>query len=191
MTQEERKQQILGFVKTSGLTMTAEFVPLSQYDPELWSKISKAGTIKSSDLTSAGLHWKVTLIGRAGSYSTTFHCGITHAPSYKRSGGYTTDELDNLLFELNTGHVRKGPSYMSMKGAPIPAPHVADVMYCLVNDADALDYSFEDWASNYGYDPDSRRAEKCYQACIECGLQLRRLIGDERLGMLREMLHDY
>lgn len=46
-------------------------------------------------------------------------------------------------------------------------PTAYDVLCSLVMDACSIEDSrgFEDWASNLGYDPDSRKAEKIYQQC--------------------------
>lgn len=65
-------------------------------------------------------------------------------------------------------------------------PTLAAVLEALVTDAasfdDAIDY--EDWASNFGYDPDSRHGEKIYNACGEQSRGLRRLLGAYAHGEL-------
>jgi hypothetical protein len=57
-------------------------------------------------------------------------------------------------------------------------PTAADVLSCLVADADALDYSFEEWCGDFGYDTDSRTAEKTYKACCKSGMKTRRFLGE-------------
>lgn len=57
-------------------------------------------------------------------------------------------------------------------------PTAADVLSCLVSDADALDYSFEEWCGNFGYDTDSRTAEKTYKACCKSGMKTRKFLGE-------------
>ncbi len=60
------------------------------------------------------------------------------------------------------------------------SPTAADVLNCLASDADVEQAeSFEEWASNLGYDADSRRAEKIYQFCVKQTKALRMLLGDE------------
>jgi hypothetical protein len=77
-------------------------------------------------------------------------------------------------------------------GARVKAPDIRDVLYSLSMDADVLESaSFEDWASNFGYDADSRKAEGIYQACLKIALQLRQLVGDAGLAQLREAFQDY
>jgi len=58
-------------------------------------------------------------------------------------------------------------SFYKGVGLPDTPPTALEVLECLVSDAagyrDAT--GFEDWAENYGYDTDSRAAEKTYKAC--------------------------
>ena len=60
-------------------------------------------------------------------------------------------------------------------------PDIGDVLYCLLSDATGYENSrdFEDWASQFGFDPDSRRAYSIYQAVKRQSKRLRRLLGDE------------
>jgi hypothetical protein len=59
-------------------------------------------------------------------------------------------------------------------------------------DAGALEYGgFEGWASEYGYDTDSRSAEATYLACLDIGLKLRASIGEAGLDQLRDLFADY
>lgn len=77
-------------------------------------------------------------------------------------------------------------------GQFLTAPKITDVLYSLVSDSDVLNYSdFEDWASDFGYDHDSRSAEKVYQACLKTALQLRNMLGDATLQQLNELFQDY
>ena len=58
-------------------------------------------------------------------------------------------------------------------------PTVADVLNSLVTDARDADEPFDDWCAIYGYDSDSRRAERIYKAVQRQTRQLRRLLGDD------------
>ncbi len=57
-------------------------------------------------------------------------------------------------------------------------PSAADVLYSLACDADACEMDFEEWCSEIGADPDSRKAEKTYRACQKSGFAVKRLLGD-------------
>ena len=66
------------------------------------------------------------------------------------------------------------------------------VVWSLLNDARAIDYAcFEDWADDYGYDSDSRKAEKIYNDCLAIGLKLRAGLGENLMEKLRDTLLDY
>ena len=60
-------------------------------------------------------------------------------------------------------------------------PTVEAVMESLASDAATLDNAqdFEEWASELGYDPDSRKAEKIYNAVVEQTDALKSLLGDD------------
>lgn len=58
-------------------------------------------------------------------------------------------------------------------------PTAEGVLDCLLSDAQAGNESFEGWCSNFGYDTDSRKAEKTYKACIKTAKRLRKLLGSD------------
>ena len=59
-------------------------------------------------------------------------------------------------------------------------------------DADVLDYpTFEEWADTFGYDCDSRSAEKTYRDCLEIALKMRAIFGEADLTKLRDTFQDY
>ena len=51
--------------------------------------------------------------------------------------------------------------------------------------------SFEDWASEYGYDSDSRKAEAVYRACDNIGRTLAQKLTKEEIDILRELFANY
>ena len=57
-------------------------------------------------------------------------------------------------------------------------PTAADVLSCLVSDAHCGATSFEDFCSDFGYNVDSRRAEKTWRACAKMALRVRKFLGD-------------
>ncbi len=75
-------------------------------------------------------------------------------------------------YKAGTGHdPRKGPT-------------VEEVVDSLVSDADSTDRSFEEWASDFGLDPDSRSAERTYNECRKVARGLERLFGVDKLAEL-------
>jgi len=64
-------------------------------------------------------------------------------------------------------------------------PEVQDVLDCLLSDSDVLDREFEDWASDLGYDSDSRKAERIYKACLKSSGKLKAFLGEELFEQMR------
>lgn len=60
-------------------------------------------------------------------------------------------------------------------------PDAESVLDCIASDAAGLDNarSFEVWCAEYGYDTDSRAAEKTYKTIEKQVAQLREFIGDD------------
>lgn len=76
----------------------------------------------------------------------------------------------------------------SMGSAHTGMPKETDVFNCLLMDtADWLEDGFENWAEMLGYDSDSRKAEKIYNACKETAYGLARLFKPSELSDLREL----
>jgi hypothetical protein len=68
----------------------------------------------------------------------------------------------------------------SMGPALSHEPTAREVLSCLIDDAASAEYarSFEEWADELGFDPDSRKAERTYRAVERQSAQLRRFLGD-------------
>lgn len=54
-----------------------------------------------------------------------------------------------------------------------------EVLECIASEVFAVENArdFTDWCAEYGYDPDSRRAERIWKACQRQAKQLRTLLG--------------
>ena len=71
-------------------------------------------------------------------------------------------------------------TYFSMGyGHSGKAPKAKDVLDCLASDASGTENSFEDWCSEYGYESDSRKAERIYKACEHSAKRLKAFLGEE------------
>lgn len=175
-------------VDALGLEYRAEFVPFSK------SRNAKAKPTKPSDYS---LNWRVTISKGARSLTTDYMQGIGHIPGHKQNTRYTTDEWEALKYACENGkttRLRCGamPSFPSIGAKPIPAPALHDVLYSLSMDASALDSpTYEDWAAEFGYEADSRSGEKIYRECLRLALELRAMIGERRLAVLRDAAQDY
>ena len=88
-------------------------------------------------------------------------------------------------FECTITQVGKGYSepltvYFSQGSAHTKPPTLVNVLDCLASDASGIDNArtFEDWANDYGYDTDSRKAEATYRTICAQAQELKRLLGD-------------
>jgi len=138
------------------------------------------------------LKWEYTLLRRNKTVCTgTYAAGIGHAPSYAPRmsfGKVSILDLEALRFEAGHGltYAPKGQRYAGSMKPILPDP--AYVMSSLLSDASAIDYvDFEEWASTYGMNPDSRKAETIYRACLKTALALRAHLGEPRLTEMREV----
>lgn len=127
-------------------------------------------------------------------YAFDYSQGIGHLRGYQYTnarhvGYWKSIEGDARLRHVCEGGIDKGPSGGIGPG-PLSAiePTLADALGALLLDGSAIDCcSFEDWADQYGYDHDSRKAEASYRACLETGLKLRKAIGDETFRRFQEL----
>lgn len=175
MTAKEKIEQAASEL---GLTMGAKFIP--------WSNSRNAGEKQPS------LNWSVT-IKRAGRdvLTTDYMAGCGHCPSYKQ-GNSNACRAMAVNAECETGFAHSIESMSPKKTNKPILPDLADVLHSLASDASVIDCgSFEEWASEFDYDTDSRKAEAAYRACLEIALKLRAAIGDDGLTKLREACQDY
>lgn len=88
------------------------------------------------------------------------------------------------VFSKGLGHVVKARRSWE-KDKPIP-PAVDEVLDCIASDSSSIENArgFEDWASDFGYDPDSKKAEAIFRACFDASKQLKAFLGDERYNEL-------
>lgn len=80
---------------------------------------------------------------------------------------YTTRAM-TVYFSQGYGHNGKSPK-------------VDSVLDCLASDAAGVENArnFEDWCSEYGYDADSRKAEKTFKTCEHQAKRLRSFLGED------------
>jgi hypothetical protein len=155
----------MDILKTLGITIDAAFI---QHD-------TPAGE-------SPTLRWRVS-VRRNGRefHATDYSAGCAHAPEYKKAKALTAA----VKAECETGIV------YGTRTIPVPPPAVADVISSLLLDASGTDERFEDWAGNYGFDPDSRTAERMYRDCQETAAALRRTFTADELAEMEAAFADY
>lgn len=115
--------------------------------------------------------------------TTQYKLGVGHVDPKKAriaSWGLTVDE--HQLFEhwqSNPRTVFRDKELWANTAAKIAkaqkvVPNPPDVLHSLLSDGQAFFSAmrFEDWAAEYGYSPDSRKAEEIYRACDDIGRKL-------------------
>ena len=130
---------------------------------------------------------------------TTIHCGTDKPcpwPSrdpYADPIGYTITlryqgrQFTTPFWTSNSAHLSVFGTCVLLypPGSAHAWPSTSDVVNCLISDCSMLaSYgdnppSFEEWAADYGYDSESRSAEKTYRDVIAQGERVRRLLGDD------------
>jgi hypothetical protein len=175
-----------------GLEVRSVFVPWSK------SRNFKEG-VKVGERT---LNWKISVVQWRGDRERVvlsgvdYSAGIAHCPAYKKYGYERVLAMDGATaIEYETEHGRRSFRIDSLghaSGAVALLPDPCDVLSSLALDSDAIDYpTFEEWADNSGYDPDSRKGEAIYRQCLETALNLRAGLGEEGLRKLWEAAQDY
>lgn len=164
-----------------GLTVVITFVPFSQ------SRSAKP----KPNFHDLQVNWRVTILrNHEFVLSTDYSTGIGHVPGY-------TQGLRDSLYNFNAmwNSVEEGVGFAPerpFRNKKIPPPTIDDVLYSLVLDSDAVDHAnFESWASDFGYETDSRAAEAIYKTCLDIGLKLRAAVGSKDLAKLQEVFQDY
>ncbi len=100
-----------------------------------------------------------------------------HALDWKNA-----DHWEVVLHITGKGKEPEFITYYSMgKGHKGKRPTMAQVLDTIASDAAGYEDSgsFEEWAMNYGYNPDSRQAERTYRLVEQQSRELRRFLGKE------------
>jgi len=173
-------------IEALGLTVESVFVPFSQS--------------RNKGEKHPSLNWRVTILHNGREILTTdYSAGSAHCPSYKHNDRAETHHM--IAWECENGFKASGvrwgsrpEAYGATRGNVAQAikPDSLAVLASLAMDSDVLEArGFEDWASNFGYDTDSRKAESIYRTCLEIALKLRHALGDSGLQTLRTAFEGY
>lgn len=164
-----------------GVEVTSQFVPWSQ---------SRNKAEKHPNL-----NWIVT-VSKDGRdiLATDYSAGVAHAPSYKKFGASSLVGEEAVRKECETGRISRvldSGFVQTLANKSLPPPDAKDVLSCLILDASVLNNaSFEDWASEYGYNKDSRSAEEIYRTCLDTALKLKNGLGESVFAQMQEAFRD-
>lgn len=163
-----------------GLEYSAVFVPFSHS--------------RNATDTDPSLNWKVTVSAGRQTITTDYMQGIGHLPEFTHKKETAGDRAYYRECAEAGRYCPKRKQWGSVRPMieAIPAPSLKDVMYSLIGDSDVLEFAcWADWADEFGYDEDSRKAEAIYQDCMKIALVLRAMLGNARLELLRKAFQDY
>ena len=125
--------------------------------------------------------WRVTLTRDGRKHEFDYHAGFAHCKRAKLglAGAIKIDASNKQLVRALVPHGRVTVS--DVEGYIVPtAPSLQDVLQCLQSDARSGEHMlFEDFASDFGYDTDSRKAEKIWRACQETRGRLMKFLGND------------
>jgi hypothetical protein len=101
--------------------------------------------------------------------------------------------VEHFEFRTGTG-LRKANKHrkdsMFYREVPV-APTAASVLYSLTLDSSAVGISFASWCGEFGYDTDSREAERIYRACQDNADKLARILSSTEQSHIANLLLDY
>ena len=181
------KEKLDSFIKENNLSLTTKFVPFS---------ISR-----NAEEDHKTLNWKVTLTNGKQKLTVDYQKGIAHLPypqtTYLKP--YQKKVIEKIIDESVESGIAKqvvlteNDVNVGFKKVIFPTPDLPEILQCLVNDSNVKDYvSFEEWAPEFGYDPDSRKAEKVYNECKKITGEFLKIIGGvDKIDYLQEVLSEY
>jgi len=186
METKEIKQAVETLLSANNIVVKSVFVPFSQS--------------RNKNEKTPCFNYLVTVSKNGVDYLTTdYSMGCAHSPSYKKINTRKLNgakhikqecELGYQLDEQPSGHLI--PAKNQDRSKKFITPDTTDVMYSLLIDSDVIEYSdFESWASEFGYDSDSRAAEKIYRQCLKTALKLRQFLPDSIREELQELYQGY
>lgn len=168
---------------------------------ELKSKFVPFSVSRNSEEDHKSLNWKVTLSNGKKDITFDYSKGVGHLP-YPQTVFNVNNYQKRMINEaidsaVETGIARKlviiDKDVKFLAGnAQFPHPTMQEVLYSLCSDSDVRHYlTYEQWAQDFGYDLDSRKGEKVYEACRKQTADFMNVVGSEaNLDKLREILYE-
>jgi hypothetical protein len=115
-------------------------------------------------------------------FITEQHIGMAVERANNNPNMDDSADMSHWLCRFNHPDGRQMRVHFSMgSGHAGKAPRADEVLDCLASDAAGVSnaQSFDDWCAEYGYDTDSPKAEKIYNACHEQAADLETFLGSD------------
>lgn len=176
MITADYQEQALDFLTKTGTELEIRLAP-NQHCPG-WGECGQFKVLSKPSIYaphSHGFEYIVT-ISRPGRKSYTFSFWSSINDSYSSAA-------KKMQSWLGTSHLIDDK--LAMRSAIKPSAY--DILACISGDINAHDMSLEKFCDNYGYDYDSRKAEKTYNAVCDQSRALSRLFTSEELEKLQEI----
>ncbi len=173
MTTEEARETVQAFADRIGVTMTATRIP----------RRPDAATRDDPKWDATAGHWQCVLSAHGRSMPVTFSKGSACFDKARTFGHRKMKPIRFMDRPKCDGCFKAWPCdgiiTSSAASAQPEPPALAEVLDCLASDSESYDSArtFEEWAGDYGYDTDSRRAERMYREISEQAHALRLLLG--------------
>lgn len=171
-------EKLKNYIKKCGLTLEAEFIPQSKS--------------RNANEKNPSVNWKLTLKKDDHSFTFDYMEGIGHFVKQQLYKALANVEKHIAEFGSSFGldsYLRKdltkrcGPHRYG-KATP---PQLIDILYSLSIDSDAINYTFQNWCSEFGYSDDSISAKNVYDQCVQTAINLKQFVD---LDELREMYYE-
>jgi len=173
-----------GFPMNTETTTMAEFIEAHGLTMEV---VPAAANPNLADSEWEADHWSVTIKGSRGSITLPYSMGIGHRVWAKNArdafhyGNFPGVQAHSVKPGERVPHMRP-IVWENLKPYTRPTPpDLACVLDSLASDASSYENArnFDEWASEYGYDTDSRKAEKTYRSVGDQAKELLHLLGRE------------
>jgi hypothetical protein len=168
------EERALDACRSIGLNVESQFIPFS----------SSRNNMDEEPC----LNWLVTLkLSGLDILTTTYQAGLWHCPAYRDPTLGTAEKKRAIAQQCETGRFGNlGRPGLSIK------PDSLDVIWSLVSECSVLGYGgFEQWAGDYGFDQDSRLAERTYRASLDNSLKIHAALGAAAIEALAKAFEDY
>lgn len=185
-------EQFEAFAEEHGIEIQAQSVSnRPDADEDAWSKESLHFfvTLTRPDRTPEFKPNRPPIVVWSGFYSVGSAHPEMWAKANKGKVGFRVhDALRKLKLEnprsLYAEGARKEIREAYRKAAPLK---VADILYSLQMDSHDWESTFEDWCANLGYDDDSRKAYRIFEACQNTAKTLLRSLGRENFDKFLDL----
>jgi hypothetical protein len=114
-----------------------------------------------------------------GEFATSHAVSFSAKPTDANPNTDDWEGAHHWLCVLRRHGARMSVPY-SQGSAIVNPPTVEDLLSCMADDCAGYENarSFADWARDYGYDEDSRKAERIYKIIARQAASLKRLLGE-------------